>query len=159
MNKSLCKFQWVKRLSERWHIRYRDDGFDSHTQGSGAGWDSTHFITPAALYAIGERHLRRIMCVKSCDCNNCYKKKTCADCPYCFENKDVDCNTKGIQGCKYKIDYPESEDKKYCCTCKWYAEFEGVCCNADSKWTADFRCLDDSCDCWEDKDVKKVSEV
>ena len=37
------------------------------------------------------------------------------------------------------------EEKKYCCTCKWYAEFEGVCCNADSKWTADFRCLDDSC--------------
>lgn len=42
------------------------------------------------------------------------------------------------------------EEKKYCCTCKWYAEFEGVCCNADSKWTADFRCLDDTCDCWMD---------
>ena len=88
------------------------------------------------------------MCVKQCDCNNCYKKKTCTDCPYCFENKDVDCNTKGIQGCKYKIDYPESEDKKYCCTCKWYTEFEGVCCCGDSEFRADFRCLDDTCNCW-----------
>lgn len=113
------------------------------------------FITPAARHATDGRHLRRNMCVKQCDCNNCYKKKTCADCPYCFENKDVDCNTKGIQGCKYKIDYPESEDKKYCCTCKWYAEFEGVCCNADSKWTADFRCLDDTCSCWEEKSDDK----
>lgn len=52
------------------------------------------------------RHLRRIMCTKQCDCNRCYKKKTCADCPYCFENKDIDCNSQGIQGCKYKIDYP-----------------------------------------------------
>lgn len=91
------------------------------------------------------------MCVKQCDCNNCYKKKTCADCQYCFENKDVDCNTKGIQGCKYKIDYPESEDKKYCCTCKWYAEFEGVCCNGDSEYRADFRCLDDTCEYWKSK--------
>ena len=46
------------------------------------------------------------MCVKQCDCNNCYKKKTCADYPYCFEDKDVDCNSQGIQGCKHKVDYP-----------------------------------------------------
>ena len=39
-------------------------------------------------------------------------------------------------------------DRQYCCTCKWYAEFEGVCCNADSEWTADFRCLDDTCPEW-----------
>ena len=45
------------------------------------------------------------MCVKQCDCNNCYKKKTFADCQYCFENKDVDCDLQGIQGCKYKVDY------------------------------------------------------
>ena len=43
-------------------------------------------------------------------------------------------------------------DKQYCCTCKWYAEFEGVCCNADSKWTADFRCLGDSCSEWTSKE-------
>lgn len=40
------------------------------------------------------------------------------------------------------------EKKEYCCTCKWYAEFEGVCCNGDSEYRADFRCLDDTCDCW-----------
>ena len=33
------------------------------------------FITPAARHATDGRHLRRIMCVKQCDCNNCYKRK------------------------------------------------------------------------------------
>ena len=69
----------------------------------------SHFITPTVRHATDGRHLRRIMCTKQCDCNRCYKKKTCADCPYCFENKDIDCNSQGIQGCKYKIDYPKSE--------------------------------------------------
>ena len=91
------------------------------------------------------------MCVKQCDCNNCYKKKICADCPYCFEDKAVDCNKNGVQGCKYKVDYPKREIKKYCCTCKWYAEFEGVCCCGDSEFRADFRSLDDTCDCWASK--------
>ena len=40
-------------------------------------------------------------------------------------------------------------EKKYCCTCKWYALEESVCCNGDSEYRADFRCLDDSCECWE----------
>lgn len=39
--------------------------------------------------------------------------------------------------------------KKYCCTCKWYAEYEGVCCNGKSEHRADFRCLDDTCEEWE----------
>lgn len=47
-------------------------------------------------------------------------------------------------------------NKKYCCTCKWYAEFEGVCTNGDSEFRADFRCLDDSCYCWSDKDAYTV---
>ena len=55
------------------------------------------------------------------------------------------------------IAYTKSEGK--CChTCDWYAEFEGVCTNGDSEWTADFRCLDDTCDCWtsgEDKPCEK----
>lgn len=41
------------------------------------------------------------------------------------------------------------EEKDYCCTCKWYAVEEGVCCNGASEHCADFRCLDDSCECWE----------
>lgn len=40
------------------------------------------------------------------------------------------------------------EEKNYCCTCKWYALEEGVCCNGESEHRADFRCLDDSCECW-----------
>lgn len=39
--------------------------------------------------------------------------------------------------------------KKYCCTCKWYAEYEGVCCNRKSEHLYDFRCLDDTCEEWE----------
>lgn len=46
--------------------------------------------------------------------------------------------------------YLETFEKKRCCgTCKWYAEFEGVCCNGDSEYRADFRCLDDTCNEWE----------
>lgn len=39
---------------------------------------------------------------------------------------------------------------KCCCTCKWYAVCEGVCCNGDSEHCADFRCMDDSYKCWEE---------
>ncbi len=41
---------------------------------------------------------------------------------------------------------------KTCSTCRWYAEFEGVCCNGDSKWRADFMNPEDSCGCWEEKE-------
>ena len=49
-------------------------------------------------------------------------------------------------------------DNKCCGTCAWYAEFEGVCCCADSEWTADFRCLDDTCKYWKHKDGKMSRE-
>lgn len=42
------------------------------------------------------------------------------------------------------------EDKQYCCTCKWYDTDNGTCFNGDSEHRADFRCLDDSCECWEE---------
>lgn len=40
------------------------------------------------------------------------------------------------------------EEKRYCCTCEWYAQDVGVCCCTESEWTADFRSLDDSCPEW-----------
>ena len=46
----------------------------------------------------------------------------------------------------------EIGNKKYCCTCKWYVEFEGVCTNGDSEFRSDFRCLDDTCDCWTNRE-------
>ena len=46
------------------------------------------------------------------------------------------------------------ETKKYCCACKWYAEFEGVCCCGDSKFRADFRSLDDTCPEWTSREDK-----
>lgn len=48
----------------------------------------------------------------------------------------------------------EEHDKKYCCTCDWYTEFEGVCCCGDSEFRADFRSLDDSCNCWTSREDK-----
>lgn len=45
----------------------------------------------------------------------------------------------------------EELGNKSCGTCAWYAEFEGVCCNGDSEYRADFRCLDDTCKYWKHK--------
>ena len=46
---------------------------------------------------------------------------------------------------------------EYCSTCKWYAEFEGVCCNGNSEHCADFRRLDDTCEKWEEVEEMKNS--
>ncbi|RHC16755.1 hypothetical protein [Roseburia intestinalis] len=46
----------------------------------------------------------------------------------------------------------ESITKKYCSTCKYYAEYEGVCCNGDSEHCADFRGLDDTCEKWKENE-------
>ena len=47
---------------------------------------------------------------------------------------------------------------KRCATCRWYAEFEGVCCNGDSEYRADFRDADQGCEKWEgrNKDGEKM---
>lgn len=39
---------------------------------------------------------------------------------------------------------------KCCATCRWYAEFEGVCCNGGSEWRGDFKNDDDGCEKWEE---------
>lgn len=36
--------------------------------------------------------------------------------------------------------------ERKCENCKWYAEFEGVCCNGDSKYRADFTYKDFCCE-------------
>jgi hypothetical protein len=47
------------------------------------------------------------MCVKSCDCNNCYKKKTCTDCVHCrYITGEVNCYSEGIKGCEHRKPYP-----------------------------------------------------
>lgn len=46
--------------------------------------------------------------------------------------------------------------KKICCTCKWYALEESVCCNGESEHRVDFRFLDDSCECCEDIENDKT---
>ena len=41
--------------------------------------------------------------------------------------------------------------EKRCYTCKWYAEFEGVCTNYKSENCADFIDPDSYCEGWEQK--------
>ena len=36
-----------------------------------------------------------------------------------------------------------------CCSCKWYAEYEGVCTNGESENCADFTSPDNYCGLWE----------
>ena len=38
-----------------------------------------------------------------------------------------------------------------CQTCKWYAEYEGVCTNGESEYCADFTDTDSWCEGWEEK--------
>lgn len=45
-----------------------------------------------------------------------------------------------------------------CSTCRWYAEFEGVCCNGDSPHCADFMDAEDGCRYWEGKHEETKSE-
>lgn len=45
------------------------------------------------------------MCVINCDCNSCYKKKTCTDCEHChYPFGKVDCRKDGIKGCPFKVE-------------------------------------------------------
>ena len=44
---------------------------------------------------------------------------------------------------------PEQETN-LCRTCRWYAEYEGVCCNSDSEHRADFVDEDYYCEEWEE---------
>lgn len=41
------------------------------------------------------------------------------------------------------------KSEKCCNNCKWYAHFEGVCCNGDSENCADMIDEDSVCDGWE----------
>lgn len=45
-----------------------------------------------------------------------------------------------------------------CATCRWYAEWEGVCCNGDSEHRADLTEPEDACECWEGRIEDEVSE-
>ena len=47
---------------------------------------------------------------------------------------------------------------KRCATCRWYAEFEGVCYNGDSEWRADFADPEDVCEFWEERGNNEIYE-
>lgn len=77
-----------------------------------------------------------------------------------FDLKEKICDVEIGDAIFKKVDFSEIQPinggrlpwVKRCATCTWYAEFEGVCCNADSEWTADFRNLDDTCHKWKNKE-------
>ena len=75
-------------------------------------------------------------------------------CPCCGKHYEVDCDDYDYcPNCGQKLDRSnEASMTKYCCTCKWYAESEGVCCNGDSEHRADFRYLEETCEKWEESD-------
>jgi len=41
--------------------------------------------------------------------------------------------------------------KQNCGSCAWYEDFQGVCCNGDSPYCADFVNADQVCEFWEEK--------
>lgn len=84
-------------------------------------------------------------------CNDCSRRKwyqigyedgrkCTSDCPYSTERP-----CPAASGC------PGYEEKRYCCTCRWYDIETEVCCNGESDHRADFRDWDDTCDNWEGK--------
>lgn len=44
------------------------------------------------------------MCVRACECNQCYKRATCTDCTYIPDK--VDCGGKGVSECPHRVPYP-----------------------------------------------------
>ena len=54
--------------------------------------------------------------------------------------------------------YGGSRMDKRCATCRWYEDFQGVCCNGDSEYRADFTEPEDGCECWEGRNEDEVSE-
>ena len=43
-----------------------------------------------------------------------------------------------------------------CKTCRWYAAFEGVCCNGDNEHRADFWLKDETCEEAEQKELEEM---
>ena len=49
--------------------------------------------------------------------------------------------------------------KRTCETCRWYSAFEGVCCNGDSEYRADFVDADDTCEEWEETIKRRCAGI
>ena len=57
---------------------------------------------------------------------------------------------------KSRAGLPKVSPVKTCKTCRWYASFEGVCCNGDSEHRAGFRLENNWCEEWEGTQTKTV---
>ena len=81
----------------------------------------------------------------------------CKDCKYCNRKKynwgQWYCQSPKVSIFSLPVDTEKCFEpkKKYCSTCDYYAVEEGVCVCYKSENCADFRCLDDTCEHWEQK--------
>lgn len=51
----------------------------------------------------------------------------------------------------------EKTIEKKCSNCDYYSRYEGVCCNGDSEYRADFTEIDFVCDEWTEKQDDNLS--
>lgn len=48
----------------------------------------------------------------------------------------------------------EEQEERTCGTCMWYERKEEICCNYRSSHVADFMRSDDTCEKWEENEIK-----
>ena len=82
---------------------------------------------------------------------------TCSTCKY---RKDtfVPCDWLSAQKTVIVPPCPRYEPERSCSTCRWYEDFQGVCCNGNSEHRADFTEPEDGCECWEGRNEDDVSK-
>lgn len=83
--------------------------------------------------------------------------KTCGTCQWWDGDCFCDCPDNGVfltRGNDTCANWRGEE----CSTCRWYEDYQGVCCNGDSEHRADFTEPEDGCECWEGREEDEVSE-
>lgn len=104
------------------------------------------------ILAFAECNMNRIETAKKL---NCIHRNTIL---YRFEDIYIKTglNPKNFYDLIKLVDIAKGELKmKKCKTCKWFATAEGVCCNGDSEYRADFVDYDFVCEDYEERDDKK----
>lgn len=75
--------------------------------------------------------------------NKPFEKPDCTKCTY---QNNCPC---GWSNCNAACLTTYKAKERNCGNCKWYAEYEGVCCNGDSEHRADFTDKNFYCKCHE----------
>ena len=83
--------------------------------------------------------------------------KTCGTCQWWDGDRFCDCPDNGVF-LTHGNDTCANWRPEECSTCRWYEDYQGVCCNGDSPNRADFTEPEDCCECWEGRDGDEVSK-